>query len=92
VTFELSIILFVVASLLDVVSTNKLLSKGGRELNPVIAFIMKHTGKHWWIGKVALNGLALGLILYLGIHWVLWIGAAAMLLIAINNFRIASNL
>lgn len=61
----LNIILFVLFmsfQVADVVTTNEVLSKGGREVNPIAAWMMAQFGKHWWVPKVIIAIVA-GVIL-----------------------------
>lgn len=37
----------------DVLTTNKVISNGGRELNPLVRWYMSKTGKWWWTLKLA---------------------------------------
>jgi hypothetical protein len=45
---------------LDVVSTNRVLSRGGREFNPIIAWIMQRLGRAWWMPKFAVVSVPSG--------------------------------
>lgn len=40
----------------DVLSTNRVLSRGGVELNPVVRGIMRIFGSEWFVYKIALVG------------------------------------
>ena len=55
--------LLMVLQVLDVVSTNRVLSLGGREFNPVMVWIMRRTGWAWWLPKLALAAVPLSLAL-----------------------------
>jgi hypothetical protein len=79
--------LFAAAQLADVITTKRLLSQGGRELNPVVAFFMSKMGKAWWVAKGGIALIAAGLM-----HWAgypLGILALAVLTgaVAANNYR-----
>jgi len=87
-----AIIAYVIANLLDVISTNKVLKNGGKELNPVMRWAMDKFGKAWVIPKFLLAGIALGLFLYFGVLWLVWVAAAVYGAVAVNNFRIAKKL
>lgn len=52
--FVLSII-FILLCMIDTLTTVYILSKGGRELNPVIRFFMKFAGQEWWILKFGMD-------------------------------------
>ena len=87
-----AIIAYVLANILDVVSTKKVLKNGGEELNPILRSAMDKGGNKWVALKFMLAGIALGMFLYFELIWLVWAGAAFYGLIAVNNFRIAKNL
>jgi len=87
-----AIIAYVLTNILDVVSTNKVLKHGGRELNPVMRWVMDKFGKAWAIPKFALAGAALGILLHFNFIWVVWVVAALYGGVALHNFRIANKL
>jgi predicted exporter len=87
-----AIIAYVIANILDVVSTNRGMQKGARELNPVMRWAMDKFGKAWVVPKFALAGAALGIFLHLNLVWVVWVGAALYGGVALNNFRIGRKL
>lgn len=86
---EIIYVLFVLLVLLqagDVYTTNRILANGGREANPVIAWVMGKLGRYWWLSKVAVM-LPIALLVWLspGYHtlmallfmvilylWVVW--------------------
>ena len=43
--------LTIVLQIPDVLTTNRILSRGGIELNPMIRFAMRKFGRWWWITK-----------------------------------------
>lgn len=86
-----AIIAYVVVNVLDVVSTNYLLKRGGRELNPVMRWAMGKFGKAWVIPKMGLAGAALAIFLHFDLLYMVWAGAGAVVLVAANNFRLAKN-
>lgn len=69
----------------DVITTNKLLDRGGRELNPVPRFFQEKLGTSWWLAKAVLNVIAALIALYTGFPVLLWIGGALSLLVAWSN-------
>ena len=47
----------------DIVTTNYILGQGGREVNPIMAGLMKMTGNMWMVIKLAVTvGLALWIV------------------------------
>ena len=87
-----AIIAYVLANILDVVSTKKVLKNGGEELNPILRSAMDKGGNKWVALKFMLAGIALGIFLYFNLIWAVWVGAAVFAVVAVNNFRIAKKL
>jgi len=87
-----ALIAYLIANILDIVSTNLVLKRGGVELNPILRSAMDKFGKSWFIPKFALAGIALGIFLYFDLIWAVWAGTAFYGLIALNNFRTARKL
>ncbi|WP_417255369.1 DUF5658 family protein [Celeribacter halophilus] len=48
-------IAFAIATLADIVTTNLVLSKGGRELNGIVAWFMERLGRFWWLPKALIT-------------------------------------
>ena len=48
---------FLALSVLDIVLTNRIISNGGNEMNPVMKFCMNKLGNGWWIPKMAASAL-----------------------------------
>ena len=78
------LILFAVLQVLDVLLTNRVLSDGGKEVNPVMRWIMDHLGHYWWLSKLPIflglvfltfitkqSHIIIGLLdaLYVGVVW-----------------------
>lgn len=87
-----AIIAYAVANLADILSTNYLLRRGGRELNPVMRWAMDKFGKAWVIPKLALAGAGLWLFVSVNAEWAIWAGAALVGVVAVNNFRLGKGL
>jgi hypothetical protein len=94
-----AIFAYILANLMDIISTNKVLKKGGVELNPVMRWAMEKFGNLWPIPKLAMAGVALGLFYVAGpllpfvsFTALTWIGAAVFALVAANNFRVARKI
>ena len=45
-------ILFIILNIIDVILTNKILLKGGLELNPIIKWLMSKVGDRWGYYKI----------------------------------------
>jgi len=82
---------FAVAQAADIFSTNRLLSKGGRELNPVMRFLMDRLGDKWWVGKLLMAGAAGTLLHVSNIPELAFALATILLLIAANNWRLSNK-
>jgi len=48
------LIIFITLNILDILTTNKVLSQGGIELNKFMVLSMKYFGKYWWVPKMIL--------------------------------------
>nr|WP_209280120.1 DUF5658 family protein [Desulfobaculum xiamenense] len=46
--------MFVALQVADVWSTNRILLRGGRELNPVVRWLMRACGRWWWVPKIVI--------------------------------------
>jgi hypothetical protein len=81
----------------DVVTTDKVLARGGYEANPVVRWVMSKTGPHWGYVKVAWVGLLI-LVLwslygleYLNDVWLAGLQAPLVLMygaVVFNNWRL----
>ena len=58
-------ILIVLLGIVDVISTNMVLAKGGVELNPIVAWIMEQLDQWWHMPKLAIHVAAGFLVFYL---------------------------
>ena len=75
------------AQIADVVTTNRVVASGGRELNPVMRWVMEKAGDQWAVVKVV---AALAIAAYLwasGAAWVIWIITGLTWLFALLNWR-----
>lgn len=71
------VILIILLQVLDVWVTNKVLSQGGGEQNPITRWYMKKTGKYWWTSKF----LSIIPVIILGALSAGWVSAAPLMLI-----------
>ena len=84
----ITILALLAVQIADVWTTNRILERGGRELNPFIRWIMDKTGDQWPFFKVtAALALAAAIWLY-GEFWTVWLITAPTALIALNNWRV----
>ena len=86
--------IFAILNLLDIVSTLMVLDAGGREVNPLMAWLMAQTSP---LVAMLLMKAAMLTILYLlldqpGINIVLLVAIFAYAAVVFNNFRIARRL
>lgn len=69
------IVILLILCYLDVMTTNAILGRGGKELNPLMVFFMAHLGDCWWVPKAVMT---------IGVAWVtLIIGKPSVLVIVI---------
>lgn len=78
---------FALAQLADVLTTNKILSQGGRELNPVVAKLMDTFGGAWPYAKAGGATLAAYVVFSAGYPWGVAVIAGLTGAVAINNYR-----
>lgn len=77
-----------IAQLADVLTTIRVLRAGGREMNPVIAWMMESLGGAGWIvAKLALAAGATWLLWSAGYPQLIWIAAGLVALVALRNWR-----
>ncbi len=87
--------LLMALQVLDVVSTNRVLRFGGREFNPIVAWIIRRTGRAWWLPKLAVAAVPSGMaIVYANPHVDVALAgiAAAYVLVVSHNFHTAWQL
>ncbi len=56
-------------SIVDIVLTNRIISDGGKELNPIIRCLMEKLGSSWWIPKLVVTVLVVLFLVWIG-HWI----------------------
>jgi len=86
---NIALAVFVIAQIADVISTNLALSRGHREANPVIRWVMDHTGKAWPIFKLLVSGAGAAAFYYAGLALPLLAFGVVVGLVALRNFKIA---
>jgi hypothetical protein len=72
----------------DVWTTQRGLKRGAQEANPVVRKLMSATGDLWGGIKVVVVMTLLWYVYTPGLEWLIWLGAGATTLVAINNYRI----
>lgn len=55
--FYLLIGLVLLLQVVDVWTTNRILARRGRELNPLVRWLIRHLGRWWWISKAPVLAL-----------------------------------
>lgn len=84
-----AILLFAIAQLADVITTNQALDRGGVEMNPFIKWTMGKFGKAWPIIKLAIASFGVYL-LYLGnLPWLIIALAVLVGYVAYRNHNVA---
>lgn len=79
----LPVVLMVFLQIADVMTTVKILGSGGVELNPVMAWMMRH-GSLWILVKMA---AAVGLTWYFFANPFLWVLVAMQAAVVVWNYR-----
>ncbi len=83
-------VIFLVLQVADVITTRKALARGGREANPIVAWLMRRFGERWVVVKCG-GGLIAGVILMgTGAVFILWLVCAFYLLVILNNIRVGT--
>jgi len=83
-------IAIMVMCVLDIITTEKVLRLGGKELNPVMAWCMVKLEKRWWIPKLAGTVAVIGILVWLPslVGKVLGSGIVLMYIVIVwNNVR-----
>ena len=87
----IAFVLYLLLQVADTFTTIKALARGGREANPVVAFMMRRFGKHGWVVVKGAVGLAAGVILLeTGAVLMLWLLCAAYFWVVINNNHVGA--
>lgn len=87
--------LLMLLQLLDVMSTNRVLARGGREANPLVWWTMQRMGRAWWMPKFAVTSVPSGFaVAYANprIDVALAGIAVAYLFVVVNNCVVAGQL
>ena len=85
----IAFVIYLLLQVADTFTTIKALARGGREANPVVAFMMRR--KHGWVVVKGAVGLAAGVILLeTGAVLMLWLICAAYFWVVINNSRVGA--
>lgn len=81
-----ALIALIIAIGLDVATTNAVLARGGYEMNPVTATIMRKMGRWWAVGRAIPTLVAGAGLAFIGAT--LWIWAVVVLTLAVvaNNY------
>jgi len=77
----------------DVLTTNRVLARGGREVNPLMALAMRRLGRLWWVPKAGLVGGAVAAAwLWLPPPWLVGVLGLIVLgygIVAANNHALS---
>jgi hypothetical protein len=83
----------ILLQILDICTTKKVLRQKGKEMNPIVLWIMNKTHAKWWHYKIGIAIIALGLILLSSIIipvWSMWslvLVSILYLLTIFNNLK-----
>lgn len=87
--------LLMLLQLADVVTTNRVLARGGREANPLVWWTMRRMGRAWWMPKLAVTSVPSGFAMAYAnprIDLALAGIALAYLFVVANNVMVAGQL
>ena len=85
----LALIVFALAQLADVVTTLGFLRRGGREVNPIIAWLMARLGGRGWIVvKLAVTAAVAWYFWLVGVIWMLWLMGGLTGAVAWHNTKV----
>jgi hypothetical protein len=88
--WAVALAIFVLAQLADIVTTRNALDQGGREANPISAWVMSRFGIAGWIWvKVLVAGIGAVLIVCFGTVWMLWALSLLLFFVALSNDQVA---
>ncbi|TMV09830.1 hypothetical protein FGK63_01810 [Ruegeria sediminis] len=77
-----------VLQIADVVTTRRILARGGRELNPIVAYLMDLVGDPGWIfAKLMFAVIAAAVIVDRDAIWLLWLLNVVMAAVVLHNVR-----
>ena len=78
----------------DVITTERALARGARELNPIMRAMQEATGRWWWVGKLLVHAVIAGVVLFLDGGLGVAIGATVagvITAVAVHNWRTTPN-
>jgi len=87
-----AVIAFIVANLLDILSTNYAIKLGGSEANPIVQWMMGKLGNWWFLGKLSVASVALAIFVSSDLVWGVWAAALFYFAVSLKNFRIARKI
>lgn len=92
----LSFVLLIGLQLLDVFTTKRILAAGGRELNPIVAFLMTRGGPNFWVVAKLLVAWTPVYVLWRSdnplFFWVVCSVNVVMAIFVFRNFRVLKAL
>ena len=86
-----TILVLTILSTMDVLTTQRILAKGGRELNPVVAFFMRFMGGYWFAIKIVLVAAVTAAAWWFpswALVWAIWFGNLATAWAVYNNLTV----
>jgi hypothetical protein len=78
----------------DIVTTNRVVAMGGREVNPLMRKLMEATGL-WWVPKIALVAAGAAVLVAIGDAWslaALVIIDAGYAVVVVHNLRVMNRM
>ena len=82
----LSLLLLAALQIADIILTTRILKRGGRELNGIVAQLMAATGNGWFAAKYAVGMGAAIFAVTAGYGNLVWFINAVMVVVVAHNF------
>jgi len=82
------------AGVADIITTERALARGARELNPIMRAMQEATGRFWWLGKILIHAVIAGVVLFIDGTFGIAVGATVagiITAVAVQNWRTTPN-
>jgi Flp pilus assembly protein TadB len=82
------------AGVADIITTERALARGARELNPIMRALQKSSGRGWRVGKILIHAVIAGVVLFIDNTLGIAVGATVagiITAVAVQNWRTAPN-
>ena len=82
------------AGVADIITTERALARGARELNPIMRALQKSSGRGWWVRKILIHAVIAGVVLFIDGTFGIAVGATVagiITAVAVQNWRTTPN-